>query len=103
MSTEDRKPAVVLVIGTLDTKGPETQYLKERIEAFGCTTLVLDSGILGEADGIVPDFSRQAVAKAAGFTIDELRNAGSRGKAVEHMLKGVRKIALDLYAAKRIH
>ncbi|HYF49344.1 MAG TPA: Tm-1-like ATP-binding domain-containing protein [Planctomycetota bacterium] len=95
--------ATVLVIGTLDTKGPESRYLKERIEALGVRTLVLDSGILGEADGIVPDYPRQDVAKAAGHTIDELRNAGSRGKAVERMLIGVRKIALDLFAKKEIH
>src|SRR5688572_22144483 len=93
---------VVLVIGTLDTKGPETRYLKERIQALGCRTLVLDSGILGEADGITADFSRQKVAEAAGSTIELLRNAGSRGKAVEQMLKGVRKIAEELYAQNRI-
>lgn len=95
--------ATVLVIGTLDTKGPETRYLAERIRDLGCSTLVLDSGILGEAAGIVPDMTRQQVAIAAGSTIDALRNAGSRGKAVEQMLKGVRKIALDLYAEKKIH
>lgn len=95
--------ATVLVIGTLDTKGPETRYLAERIRDLGCSTLVLDSGILGEAEGIVPEISRQQVALAAGSTIDALRNAGSRGKAVEQMLKGVRKIALDLYAEKKIH
>jgi uncharacterized protein (UPF0261 family) len=93
---------VVLVIGTLDTKGPETRYLKERIQALGCRTLVLDSGILGEADGITADFSRHKVAEAAGSTIDKLRNAGSRGKAVEEMLKGVRAIAEELHALKKI-
>ena len=73
--------ATVLVIGTFDTKGPESQYLRERIEAHGCKTLALDSGILGEADGIKPEFTRQMVAEAAGYSIDQLRNAGSRGKA----------------------
>jgi len=95
--------ATVLVIGTLDTKGPETRYLKERIEALGVRTLVLDSGILGEADGIAADISRQEVAQAAGHTLDELRNAGSRGKAVERMLVGVRKIALELFSSKSVH
>ena len=81
--------ATVLLIGTLDTKGPETAYLRDRVRAFGCETLVLDSGILGEAVGIEADFNRRVVAEAAGSTIDALRNAGSRGKAVEEMLKGV--------------
>ena len=95
--------ATVLVIGTFDTKGPESQYLRERIEAHGCKTLALDSGILGEADGIRPEFTRQMVAQAAGFTIDQLRNAGSRGKAVEGMLQGVRALAQQLHAEKKIH
>jgi uncharacterized protein (UPF0261 family) len=95
--------ATVLLIGTLDTKGPETAYLRDRVRDLGCETLVLDSGILGEAVGIDADFNRRQVAEAAGSTIDALRNAGSRGKAVEEMLKGVRKIALDLYQQGRIH
>jgi uncharacterized protein (UPF0261 family) len=94
--------ATVLLIGTLDTKGPETAYLRDRIRARGCDTLVLDSGILGEAIGIEADISRQTVAKAAGSTIDALRNAGTRGKAVEEMLKGVRSLTLDLYAQDKI-
>lgn len=93
----------VLLIGTLDTKGPETAYLRDRVRDLGCDTLVLDSGILGEAVGITADFNRRQVAEAAGSTIDLLRNAGTRGKAVEEMLKGVRKIALELFNAGKIH
>jgi uncharacterized protein (UPF0261 family) len=89
--------STVLIIGTLDTKGPESAYLRDRVRDLGCDTLVLDSGILGEAVGIAADFDRRQVAEAAGTTIDALRSAGSRGKAVEEMLKGVRKVALDLY------
>lgn len=95
--------ATVLLIGTLDTKGPETAYLRDRVREQSCDTLVLDSGILGEAVGIVADFNRAQVAEAAGTTIDALRNAGTRGKAVEGMLKGVRKITLELLAEGKIH
>jgi uncharacterized protein (UPF0261 family) len=95
--------ATVLLIGTLDTKGPETAYLRDCVRAFGCETLVLDSGILGEAVGIEADFNRRVVAEAAGTSIDALRNAGTRGKAVEEMLKGVRKIALELFHEGKIH
>ncbi len=95
--------STVLLIGTLDTKGPETAYLRDQVKRLNCNTLVLDSGILGEAVGIEADFSRATVAEAAGTTIDALRNAGSRGKAVEGMLAGVRKIALELIEQKQIH
>ncbi len=95
--------ATVLLIGTLDTKGPETAYLRDHVRQLGCNTLVLDSGILGEAIGIEADFTRAQVAVAAGTTLDALRNAGTRGKAVEGMLKGVRKLTLELLAAGKIH
>ncbi len=96
-------PPTVLLIGTLDTKGRETAFFADAIRALGCATLVLDSGILGEADGIAPDFDRRAVARAAGSDIDAIRASGSRGKAVERMLGGVRAIALELHAAGKIH
>ncbi len=92
----------VLLIGTLDTKGAETAYLRERVRAHGCDTLILDSGILREADGITADYDRATVAHAAGTTIETLRAIGTRGAAVEQMLKGVRVIALDLHAQGRI-
>lgn len=95
--------ATVLLIGTLDTKGPETAYLRDCVRQLGCDTLVLDSGILGEAVGIEADFTRAQVAIAAGTTIEALRDAGTRGKAVEGMLKGVRKLTLELLAQGKIH
>ncbi len=95
--------ATVLLIGTLDTKGPETAYLRDQIQALGGETLVLDSGILGEPNGITADIDRRAVAQAAGSDLETLRQAGTRGKAVEEMLKGVRKLALELAANSKIH
>src|SRR5438046_10396281 len=92
----------VLLIGTLDTKGREIAYVRDKIRALGVDTLVLDSGILGEPLDIVPDISHDQVARAAGSTIEELRNAGSRGAAVAEMTKGVRQIALDLLAEGRL-
>ena len=93
----------VLLIGTLDTKGPEIAYLRDRIRALGVGTVVVDSGILGEPLDITPDITRQEVAVRAGTTIDALRNAGSRGKAVHGMLSGLQRLALDLYKQGRIH
>ncbi|MDQ3929338.1 MAG: Tm-1-like ATP-binding domain-containing protein, partial [Chloroflexota bacterium] len=93
----------VLLIGTLDTKGREIGYVRDRIRALGVETLVLDSGVLGEPLDIVPDITRAEVAIAAGSTIDELRNAGTRGLAVERMKEGVRGTALRLYEEGKIH
>lgn len=87
----------VVIIGTLDTKGPEIAYLRDRIRDLGLDTLVIDSGILGEPVGITPDITRAEAATYAGTTIDALRNAGSRGKAVHQMREALRKLVLKLY------
>jgi len=92
----------VLLIGTLDTKGPEIAYLRDRIQALGVGTIVADSGILGEPLDITPDVTRAEVAARGGTTIDALRNAGSRGKAVHGMLAGLRELSLDLYRQGRL-
>ena len=93
----------VLLIGTLDTKGPEIAYVRDRLRALGVTVIVADSGILGEPLDIVPDVSRAEVARLAGTTIDALRNAGTRGKAVHGMLPGLRQLAMNLYREGRLH
>ncbi len=87
----------VVVIGTLDTKGPEIAYLRDRLKQLGLQPLVVDSGILGEPLDIIPDIGRAEVARLAGTDIDALRNAGSRGKAVHGMQEGIRNLALKLF------
>jgi len=92
----------VALIGTLDTKGPEIAYLRDRCRDLGLQTLVIDSGILGGPLGIEPDFTREMVAEAAGSDLESIQQAGSRGAAVHEMMKGVRNVALDLYAGGRL-
>src|SRR5262245_58039434 len=96
-------PKTVALIGTLDTKGPEIAYLRDRCRALGLETLVIDSGILGEPLDIEAEFSREWVAKAAGSDLESIRQAGSRGAAVHQMMKGVRQVVLDLYREGRLH
>lgn len=91
----------VLLIGTLDTKGHEIAYLRDRLRALGFGALVLDSGILGEPLGCEPDITRAEVARAAGYDIDALRTIGTRGAAVERMIQGVEKLTVELFAAGR--
>jgi len=92
----------ILLIGTLDTKGVEIGYTRDRLRALGAQPIVLDSGILGEPIAIRADIPREQVAEAAGSTIDTLRAAGTRGAAVEKMKEGVRKVTLDLLAQGRL-
>jgi uncharacterized protein (UPF0261 family) len=92
----------IAVIGTLDTKGREIAYVRDRLRALGASPIVVDSGILGEPDGCTPDVSRAEVAREGGHELDEIRNAGSRGAAVELMEKGVRAVCLRLWLEGRL-
>lgn len=91
----------VVVIGTLDTKGAEIRYLRDRLQALGLETIVVDSGILDGPLGIEldpdHDVTRAQAATYAGTTIEALRNAGSRGKAVDGMREALKKLTLELY------
>ena len=64
--------------------------------------MIVDSGILGEPEGCTPDVSRHEVAREAGLELDEIRAAGSRGKAVELMERGVRAAVLRLWLEGRL-
>ena len=92
----------VVIIGTLDTKGPEIAYLRDRVRALGLEATVIDSGILGEPIGITPEISRAEAAVYGGTTIDALRNAGSRGKAVHGMREALKQLTLELYKSGKL-
>ena len=92
----------IALIGTLDTKGAEIAYVRDRLAALGARPLVVDSGILGEAEGCEADVTREEVARAGGHELEAVRAAGSRGAAVQLMLEGVRAVVLREYAAGRV-
>jgi uncharacterized protein (UPF0261 family) len=92
----------VVLIGTLDTKGPEIAYLRDRLQALDLATIVIDSGILGEPLDIVPDIDHAQAATYAGTTIEALQNAGSRGRAVAGMREALKKLTAELYADGRL-
>jgi uncharacterized protein (UPF0261 family) len=89
-------PRVVL-LGTLDTKGHEYAYLRERLAALGVDVTVVDAGI-HEPAGLSPDVPRGDVARAAGADVAALAAAGDRGAAVTAMAEGAERIVLELHA-----
>lgn len=92
----------IAIVATLDTKGPETAYLRDRIVALGMEALVIDVGIIGEPVGIVPDVTHAELAERGGMTISQLQNVGTRGRAVEIMRENVRGYVRERYEAGEI-
>lgn len=92
----------IAIIATLDTKGYEVKYLKERIEGKGIHTVVIDSGTRGKPVNIEPDIPREVVAEAAGYAYEEIEKL-ERGKAIEIMSEGIKRIIRRLYQENKIH
>ena len=88
----------VLIIATLDTKGPEAAYIRDGLNRLGIKTTVIDTGILGEPLGIVPDISHEDLAIFGGITLQELQNSGTRGRAVERMRTFVIEKVKELFS-----
>ncbi len=38
----------IIILATLDTKGPEAGYLKEQIKEFGNEAIIIDTGVVGK-------------------------------------------------------
>ena len=83
------------IVGTLDTKGMEFQFVKEQIEASGTATCVVNTGIIGEPY-LAPDVSASEVAEAGGTSLQALQDGGDRGVAVAAMAEGAAKIIAEL-------
>jgi uncharacterized protein (UPF0261 family) len=97
-----RESPRIALVGTLDTKGVEIDYVAERVRALGGSPTVIDAGILGEPTGAAADISSAEVARAGGHELEELRSIGTRGAAVEGMCRGVREVFLSLWSAGRL-
>jgi uncharacterized protein (UPF0261 family) len=91
----------IAIVGALDTKGLEFEFLKREIELRGPSTLLIDTGVLGEPY-MEPDISRGRVAQAGGKSIEELVAKRDRGEAMGVMTKGVAEIVRQLYAEGEI-
>lgn len=91
---------VILVLSTLDTKGPETLYLRDRIRDLGGIPLLLDFSMSSSASQA--DIPSSDVARAAGADIEEIRASRERKKITRVMINGAVKLAGDLLASGRL-
>jgi uncharacterized protein (UPF0261 family) len=85
----------VLLIATLDTKGAEAGFVRDRLRREGVTVLVVDAGVLGPPP-FPPDVRREEVFRLAGTSLDALRG-GDRGLAVAAAARGAAALAADLH------
>lgn len=91
----------VIVIGTVDTKGPELDYLKQQVKTAGCQALLLDVGVHNESTTEV-DISAETVSRSTGDQIDLIRQL-PRGEAVEKMCHSASVFMTQMVAEGKAH
>jgi len=102
------KKKAIAIIATLDTKGPETAFLKSRIEAAGCRTMVLDCGILADRDPEAPrpDVRADEIAAKGGEDRADLIarrvEKETRNRGIRAMCKGSAIVLKQLFDQGRI-
>jgi len=94
----------ILLISTLDTKGQETLYLKNRIEALGASAVLMDLSMGIPGDDLPPaEIPASEVARAGGSSIDEIRNSHERAKITATMIEGAKTLAKKLFENGKIN
>ena len=89
----------VVLVGTLDTKGPEHAFVRDRLREAGVAVIVVDVGVLGEP-AFPPDVAAVEVARAAGIDLADLRfsreGSDTRAVALDAMSRGAVAVVGDL-------
>jgi uncharacterized protein (UPF0261 family) len=92
--------ASVVLLGTLDTKGAEYEFLRDRVRELDCDVILVDAGVLSEHSPA--DVTADEVAAAAGESRAALAAARDRGPAVLAMTRGATEVVKRLYAEGRL-
>ena len=81
----------VYLLATLDTKGNEIAFIRDRLAALGVESVVVDVGCLGTA-AIQADIARDEVFSAAGTSLADMQRQGDRGVAISAAARGATSI-----------
>ncbi len=91
----------IVIIGTLDTKGPETRFARDLVVKRGQNPLVIDCGMMGDVP-FKPEITRDEVADAAGTDLESLRLL-VKSDAVTTMSRGMGILVAKLLEQGEIH
>lgn len=97
----------IVLVGTLDTKGEESLYVKNLIEKnnYRVTTIDVGTGWRGKLV-FPPNYPREEVAKAGGSSIKEILSLGESGqenRMMEIMSEGATRICQQLHELGKLH
>jgi uncharacterized protein (UPF0261 family) len=96
------KSKAVLILATMDTKGPEALYVRTKIEEQGLKPILMDLSTRGRRRSGA-DIGPAEVAKAGGTSLKLMASSSDRDCNMEAMGSGAVKIAHRLLRDKKIH
>ncbi|MBN1106232.1 MAG: Tm-1-like ATP-binding domain-containing protein [Deltaproteobacteria bacterium] len=85
----------IVVLGTLDTKGEQLQFLKDKISARGHRAVLMDMGMGGEPT-VQADITAREIAGLMGMDTGDFWASRDRFAKVEVMVAGAQMKILDL-------
>ena len=89
--------ASVLLFATLDTKGPEADFIRSLLVDWGVPVTLVDVGAIGTAT-VTADVPRERIFELAGTSLEAIRRQSDRGEAVTRAAEGAAKFAREAYA-----
>jgi uncharacterized protein (UPF0261 family) len=91
----------IVLVGALDTKGAEYQFVRDLLIDLGHETILVDFGVLGDPP-YRPDITNDEVASAVGESLADLRRGQDKTTAMRVMADGLAVIVSDLYGQGRL-
>ena len=85
----------IVILGTVDTKGDQLRFLKEKITLRGHQSILMDLS-MGGRPGFEADVSSEEIAGLVGKNLDELIASKDRLSVTNLMSAGAQQKALDL-------
>ena len=85
---------VIAILATMDTKGAESDFIRNQIEILGGKAILIDVGVVGKVKVSV-DISNDEVARAGGGSMEDILKNPTRQDATPFLVSGAKKILND--------
>jgi len=86
----------IVILCSMDTKGEEGRFLKDKIEAKGFHAILMDIGI-GQEPSIPPDIAAETVANAGKGDISQIRASRDTAAGMSIMISGACALLLGMH------
>jgi uncharacterized protein (UPF0261 family) len=98
--------ATIVIVGTLDSKGEEVGFIRNRVIRRGCQAIVIDAGVLGHPQ-VEADITREKIAELGGTTLKSLKQRANetsdRIEIIQVMIEGVKRAVAELVEKEELN